>query len=201
MWRRVRFSLLTAVWALVGLSGCGDDRPDSEVPPISPSASNTAPPASPSAPVIAPAAGSTTEVSVPRTEALTHLKGVGAEVAGGGDRVTFEFDGPAPPGYSIGYTAQPLSTGEGNQTLVLSGGATLRLLFDRASGVDLSRGFRQTYNGPPRLSPSDAQSVVELARVSDNEGQLIWAIGTRDRRNFLVTALASPTRIVIDFPN
>jgi hypothetical protein len=140
--------------------------------------------------------GSTTPVSVAPTHPTTHLVAVRVARQEGADRIVFEFDERL-PGYKVAYTPKPLIGTSGKETPL---GGTVALVFrmEQASGVDLSNGFRQVYQGPNRLAAAGAQQVLEVAQVEDFEGVLTWAAGLKARAPFRVLALNAPPRLVID---
>ncbi len=142
----------------------------------------------------------TSDVSVPpTTETVSHLKSVTTEQQGTVDRVIFEFDGDKPPGYSIGYTTSPLSGGEEGSKVVVQGAFVVKAVFAQASGVDLTGGVHKTYSTPDQSQPAGANTISELTKVSDFEGDLTWAFGLRNKAPFTVTTGSSPARVVLDF--
>jgi len=132
-------------------------------------------------------------------DATPHLVAVRTARHEGYDRVTFEFDGPA-PGYQVQYIDGPiLSDGEGAPVAV-DGAAHLQVRMEPASGYDLEAGA-PTYTGPTVVSGTDTSEVVEVVRTGDFEAVLTWVIGFNDRVDFRVDTLPDPTRIVVDVRN
>lgn len=136
---------------------------------------------------------------VTATDPTPHLVAVRTARHEGYDRVTFEFDGPA-PGYQVQYIDGPiLSDGEGAPVPV-DGEAHLQVRMEPASGYDLDADA-PTYTGPTVVSGTDTAEIVEVVRTGDFEAVLTWVIGLNDRVDFRVDTLTDPTRLVIDVRN
>jgi hypothetical protein len=99
---------------------------------------------------------------------------------GSTEKVTFEFEGGL-PGYRVGYAAGPLVEPGSGKEVAVDGDAVLEVVFERASGFDLSGGGRQVFKGPDRLDLATTR-ITDVVRVGDNEGTLSWAIGIRGEK-------------------
>ena len=117
------------------------------------------------------------------------LTGVKAEPS----RVVFTFR-TAPKLVTGAYVAKSkvVESGSGRR-VPLAGTAALVLRFMPAAGADLSGPtLKITYKGPKRLRPAGRGPVRDVARTSDYESELGWAVGL-DRKH--------PFRIVRSGPN
>lgn len=54
------------------------------------------------------------------------------------------------------------------------------------------------YSGPSDVFPVNVSRIREYRLIEDFEGQSTWALGLDARRNFVVTVLGSPARLVVD---
>lgn len=121
-----------------------------------------------------------TAASKPKTALLTNVRA-------SSDRVEFDFRS-APLQVKAGYVprSQVVESGSGRPVKV-AGSAFLVVRFSPASGADLSGStFRLVYKGPRRLTPAKPGPVEEVARISDFEADLAWAIGVDRRRPYHV---------------
>ena len=101
------------------------------------------------------------------------------------------------PGYKVAYASKPIIGTSGKET-PLAGTAALVVRMEQASGVDLSTGLKEIYQGPNRVAAAGTQQVLEVAQVEDFEGVLTWATGLKAQAPFTVRALDAPPRLVID---
>jgi hypothetical protein len=138
----------------------------------------------------------TTPVSVAPTRPTVHLVAVRVARQDGADRIVFEF-AERVPGYKVAYLPKPVIGTSGKET-PLAGSAALVVRMEQASGVDLSGGFKQIYQGPSRVAAAGTLQVLEVAQVEDFEGVLTWAAGTKAEAPFRVLSLSAPPRLVID---
>jgi len=132
-----------------------------------------------------------TTVSKPTTALLTN-------VHAGPKQVAFDFR-TAPLQVKAGYVpkSQVVESGSGLPVAV-AGSAFLVVRFNPASGADLSGStFRLVYKGPRRLRPATAGPVREVARISDYEADLAWAIGLDRQRPYHVARAGS--NVVVTF--
>src|SRR2546423_1331046 len=141
--------------------------------------------------------GGTTEV---RTPAAGRAFLTAVRVAGqpGFDRVVFEFEGDV-PGYRVGYIDRAVQEDASGKEIAVAGDSVLRIHMEHASGADLSGGkVRQTYTGPKRVTATGTATVVEVVDAGDFEGVLTWVAGVKGHPAFKVSALTSPSRVVVD---
>ncbi len=119
----------------------------------------------------------------------------------GFDRVVFEFRN-ALPAYRVEYVEPPLRQDGSGNIVEVDGRAIVQVRLEPASGYDLAADAI-SYTGPLRLAGAEhGTSIVrEVARVSDFEAVLIWAIGAEDRVDFRVLELDGPPRLVVDLRN
>jgi hypothetical protein len=123
------------------------------------------------------------------------LRGIRTGEQGGFDRVVLEFDGPV-PGYRAEYVQQVVEDATGDP-VELSGKAFLQVAVQTATMDDGTQGGSRVYGGPVRLTPKLGQ-LREVLVAGDFEGVLTFGLGLNARRAFRVTALSSPSRLVID---
>ena len=100
-------------------------------------------------------------------------------------QVEFRFRS-SPLRIKAGYVprSKVVESGSGRPVKV-AGSAVLVVRFSPASGADLSgKTMRIVYKGPRRLKPATAGPVREVARTSDYEADLAWAIGLDRRRPY-----------------
>jgi hypothetical protein len=138
---------------------------------------------------LALAAGLVAAAPPPKIALLT---GVKAEPS----RVVFSFRS-APRLVTGAYVPKShvLEAGSGKR-VTLAGKAALVLRFTPAAGADLSGPtLKITYTGPKRLRPAGTGPVREVARTSDFEGELGWAIGLDRKHSYRVTR-AGPNVVV-----
>jgi hypothetical protein len=80
----------------------------------------------------------------------------------------------------------------------VAGGAFLVIRFSPASGADLSgKTMRIVYKGPRRLKPATPGPVQEVARTSDYEADLAWAIGLDHRRPYHIVRHGSNVVVTV----
>jgi hypothetical protein len=122
------------------------------------------------------------------------LTGVKAEPS----RVVFTFR-TAPKLVTGAYVAKSklVEAGSGRR-VPLAGTAALVLRFTPAAGADLSGPtLKITYKGPRRLRPAGRGPVREVARTSDFESELGWAVGLDRKHTFRITR--SGPNVVVTF--
>jgi hypothetical protein len=196
------------VAALLGSGACGDDGDDDGAATTTTEASTTttAPDATPTS-----ADGETTTT----TEAVPFEGGVDpvtAEPDGTGtarlvtvrvgeqegySRFVLEFEGETRPGYDVRWVDGPITEDASGNPVAVEGGAFLQVIVQPASGFDLEAGV-PTYLGPTRLAGPDEGAITEAVRTGDFEAVLTWVLGADERVPFRVSALGSPSRLVID---
>jgi hypothetical protein len=113
-------------------------------------------------------------------------------------QVEFRFRS-APLRIKAGYAprSKVVESGSGRPVKV-AGSAFLVVRFSPASGADLSgKTMRIVYKGPTRLKPATAGPVREVARTSDYEADLAWAIGLDRRRPYHVVRHGSNVVVTV----
>jgi len=144
--------------------------------------------------------GDTSPTSEPGSgaEQIAHLTDVRAGSHEGFDRIVFEFEGDAVPGYAVEYRDPPFhEPGSGNEVAV-TGEAFLYLRFEPARTAELEgEEVRVTYGGPRRFTP-EGSALTEVVMLGDFEALLEWTVGLEGERPFKVSTLTGPPRVVID---
>lgn len=149
----------------------------------------------PSTPVrIETFSGTTEATEKQRADApVAVLRKVRAAGQEGFDRVVFEFEGSAVPGYRIGYQDRPVQCGSG-EPVEVAGGVWLQ--------VQLLPAQAHTEAGEPTVQQRerhlDLPALKELESTCDFEADVTWVLGLASRRPYRVQELASPARLVVD---
>ena len=118
----------------------------------------------------------------------------------GFERIVFEFEGSAQPGYRIQWVDGPITADGSGEPVEVAGEAYLEMIMQPASGVDLSSDeLVITYDGPDRIPVAgQTELITDLVRTGDFEAVLSWAAGATERAPFRVLVLSAPTRVVVD---
>jgi hypothetical protein len=124
---------------------------------------------------------------------------VGSDIRTGGhdcfERVVLELEGTGElPGYWVRYEADPILESPSGEPVDIAGEATMVL----SVGVWMTDIEGNGYDGPTEIVPTNVTNILELNLIENFEGQHAWAIGLDQQREFRVTTLTEPTRIVID---
>ncbi len=124
---------------------------------------------------------------------------IGRDIRTGGhpcfERVVLELQGSGDlPGYRVEYVDDPVQLSPSDQVVEIAGDATLVLSV--ASWMTDTEG--NGYQGATQIVPTNVEHILELRQIENFEGLHAWAIGLDQRRNFSVTTLTDPPRIVID---
>lgn len=142
-----------------------------------------------------------------QSAADTAAKSVHADIAGNAvlkkvattsinqhDQVLFIFDGP-PPGFTAEYMLAPLMLSASGEETRVTGSAFLVLRLLPAQAHDEA--------GRPTVNPTESlkgkRAVVEIKRVEDFEGQVIYVIGLREKRPFTINRSVAVRRIAVRF--
>lgn len=115
----------------------------------------------------------------------------------GATRFVIEFAGEEQPGYDVRWVDGPITEDGSGNPVPLEGDAFLQVLVQPASGFDLEAGV-PTYEGAARLIGPPGGVVTEAVRTGDFEALVTWVLGAAERVPFTVSALSSPSRLVID---
>lgn len=110
------------------------------------------------------------------------------------DQVLFIFDGH-PPGFNAEYMQVPLMLSASGEETKVKGTAFLALRLLPAQAHD--EAGRLTVN--PTEGLKGKRVVVEIKRVEDFEGQVIYVIGLREKRPFTVNRSVAVRRIGVRF--
>jgi hypothetical protein len=111
---------------------------------------------------------------------------------GGWDRIVFEFADVRPEG-TVQYVSSAVQCGSGDP-VSLDGEAMLEVTFE-ATNAHTDAG-QSTLKSRQITGPGNI--ILESTQTCDFEAQVAWAIGLKSQKNFKVTLLSNPTRVVID---
>jgi hypothetical protein len=135
----------------------------------------------------------TVEVKKPEAPPVAVLRDVRAASQEGFDRVVFEFEGSAVPGYRVGYVDSAVQCGSG-EPVEVAGEALLQVQFIPAQAhTEAGEATVREREWRPGLPV-----VQELESVCDFEADVTWVLGLAARNRFRVQELAQPARLVID---
>ena len=111
------------------------------------------------------------------------------------ERVVIELAGPGDvPGVRVEYVDDPVRLSPSDQAVEIDGDATL--VISVAAWMPSMEG--DGYAGPTDFSPTNVGHILELRQVENFEGMSAWAVGLDTERDFEVTFLDAPARIVVD---
>jgi hypothetical protein len=111
------------------------------------------------------------------------------------ERVVIELAGPGDmPGVRVEYVDDPVHLSPSDETVDIDGDATL--VISVAAWMPSMEG--DGYAGPVDFSPTNVEHILQVRQVENFEGMSAWAIGLDTARDFEVTFLQSPARIVVD---
>lgn len=122
------------------------------------------------------------------------LRDVRAASQQGFDRIVFELEGSALPGYRVEYVAPPAVQCGSGEPVEVAGAALLQVRLSPAQAHteagEATVRERERHPGLPILQ--------EMESVCDFEADVTWVLGVAARNRFRVQELASPARLVID---
>lgn len=101
----------------------------------------------------------------------------------GEERLVFDFTNRAPSSTDVRYVSNPVSV-SGSAPVSVQGDNVLLVSMADATGVGSYVG--NGYLSPDTMLQWGFTAVVEAVRVSDRNGELVWAIGVRGRPRFTV---------------
>lgn len=194
--RRVVVSLVAGLALLAAGCSRGDDptvTSGSTIPGSSLGTAATVPPDT--------TLGGRPPIVAPPVAERAHLTDVRVGARSGGDRLVFQFD-PVTPGYQIDFLTRPVTEDGSGAEVAVEGAAVLQVRLENA-GTARFEGEKVilTYNGPKRIEGNGTSVVTEAVLIGDFEGVVSWAVGLKVRPETLnVSALASPSRLVVDIP-
>lgn len=106
------------------------------------------------------------------------------------ERIVFDFGSGALPQYTVEQATSFVAPS--GQTVAVQGNAHVGIRFNGAGGMG-------TYRGPTSFRPG-LPLIREVKLVEDFEGVLVWGVGLERSSCPRILVLASPTRLVVDFP-
>ncbi|HKO59908.1 MAG TPA: hypothetical protein VJV03_02010, partial [Pyrinomonadaceae bacterium] len=110
------------------------------------------------------------------------------------DRVVFEFEGNAVPGYVIEYVDKPVRDCGRGEVVAVRGDGFLMVTLQPANA--------HTEAGQPtgrnvQLN-SDSRLIKDLKLICDFEAQVQWTVGLSSPNRYRVLELSNPARLVVD---
>lgn len=187
------WAVTLAAW--FSLVGCKDPGPAAPTPtPGPPVPTPTAEPRTTQEPAQEPAWLQTPTRVARSGQPPATLREVRAARNEGFDRVVFQFEGDALPGYTVEYLDTPaIRCGSGDPTEV-AGQGDLQLRLQPAQAHDAQ--------GQVTLASRERTVTLpllqELKQTCDFEGEVTWVLGVKQPRPYRVLELRSPSRIVVD---
>jgi len=110
------------------------------------------------------------------------------------DRVVFEFEGNALPGYKIEYVDKPAHQCGSGDAVAVEGDGLLGVTFTPAQAhTDSGRVSVKERERHPKL-----KTLKELEIICDFEAEVAWALGLSAPNRYRVIELANPARLVVD---
>jgi len=110
------------------------------------------------------------------------------------DRVVFEFQGSALPGYHVEYIDRPVRHCASGDVVPLEGDGWLR--------IRLTPSQAHTEAGQATIAQREQRPgltiVRELKQICDFEGQVAWVLGVSSPNRYRVLELGAPARLVVD---
>jgi hypothetical protein len=127
-------------------------------------------------------------------EGSVTLQSVSTASCPGFDRIVFQFNTPATPGYHISYIDKPIRMcGSGNPVAV-AGDAWLEVRMSPAQAhTDAGESTIAQRNRMVNLP-----NVRQIIQTCDFEGEVTWVLGVGNPKRYRVTELTNPSRIVVD---
>jgi hypothetical protein len=136
----------------------------------------------------------TVEVQRPAAPPVVVLRDVRTASQEGFDRIVFEFEGAAVPGYRVGYVDPPAVQCGSGEPVEVVGAALLQVrLVPAQAHTDSGEATVRDRERRP-----DLPALQELESVCDFEADVTWVLGVTARNRFRVQELPDPARLVID---
>jgi hypothetical protein len=111
------------------------------------------------------------------------------------ERVVIELAGQGDmPGVRVEYVDDPVLLSPSDRTVDIDGDATLVI----SVAAWMPSMEREGYAGPTDFRPTNVSLIREVRQIENFEGLTAWAIGLEDERDFEVSYLDAPPRIVVD---
>lgn len=111
------------------------------------------------------------------------------------DRVVFEFNNALPP-YQVKFADPPFNLDESDQIVKVAGKSFLEVIFTPAYGFNLETGKKTVTYKKGRL---ELPVVQETSFIYDHEAMVIFIVGLKQKKDFRVSVLQNPSRLVVDF--
>ncbi len=127
-------------------------------------------------------------------ESNVTLQSVSTTTCEGFDRVVFQFNTPATPGYHVSYIDKPIRLCGSGNTVAVAGDAWLEVRMTQTqahteAGQSTIAERNRTVNLP---------NLRQLVQTCDFEGHVTWVLGVGSPKRFRVVELTNPSRIVVD---
>jgi hypothetical protein len=127
-------------------------------------------------------------------EGSVTLQSVSTTACDGFDRVIFQYNTPATPGYHVSYLDKPIRQCGSGQTVAVAGDAWLEVRTKQTqahtdAGQSTIAQTNRTVNLP---------NLRQLVQTCDFEGHVTWVLGVGSPKRFRVVELTNPSRIVVD---
>jgi hypothetical protein len=110
------------------------------------------------------------------------------------DRVVFEFEGDARPGYHVAYIDKPVRQCGSGDIVEIAGHGWLSVQIRPAAAHDEAGKAKI----PFRERKLSLGVVQEIERTCDFEGEVSWVLGVSSPNRYRVLELEKPARLVID---
>lgn len=110
------------------------------------------------------------------------------------DRVVFEFEGDARPGYHVGYIDKPVRQCGSGDVVEVDGHGWLAVRITPAAAHD--EAGKATI--PFRERKLKLGVLEEMERTCDFEGEVTWVLGVASPNRYRVLELTKPARLVVD---
>lgn len=134
------------------------------------------------------------EVRRPAAPPVVVVRDVRTASQEGFDRIVFEFEGSAVPGYRVEYVDPPAVQCGSGEPVEVAGASLLQVRLVPAQAHteagEATVGERERHPGLPVLQ--------ELESTCDFEADVTWVLGLAARNRFRVQELPGPARLVID---
>ena len=122
------------------------------------------------------------------------LQSVSTTACEGFDRVVFEFNTPATPGYHASYIDKPIRQCASGKTVPVAGDAWIEVRMVPAQAhTDAGQATIAQTNRTVNLP-----NLRQLVQTCDFEGHVTWVLGVCNPKRFRVVELTNPSRIVVD---
>ena len=126
-------------------------------------------------------------------ESNVTLQSVSTTSCEGFDRVVFEFNTPATPGYHASYVNKPILCGSG-EAVAVAGDAYLEVRMTQTQAhTDAGQATIAQTNRTVNLP-----NLRALVQTCDFEGHVTWVLGLGNARRYRVVELTNPSRIIVD---